>query len=143
VIYTRAEELLEALREDIYGRGNYAGRREAPFRGDRQDSEEQQAATPYASGRLQQRLIRADLLILEDLGTENLTDFAEEQLVHLIDARINWQKPWIITSHLVGEKFTDRYDPRLVDRVLGEGKRLHLNEGSIRLKRAMKQRSGT
>ena len=143
VIYARTEELLDALREDIYGRGGAADRWESPASGDRQENEEWQAATPYARSQLQGRLVRADLLILEDLGTENLTDFAEEQLVRLIDSRINWQKPWIITSHLIGEKFNGHYDPMLVDRVLGEGKRLYLNEGSIRLKRALKQRSGT
>ncbi|MCL1805035.1 MAG: ATP-binding protein [Clostridiales bacterium] len=116
VIYYRVEELLEALREEMYGRGDYS--------------------------HLQERLMRADLLILDDLGTERLTDFTEEQLIGVIDGRINRQKPWIVTSHLIGEKFTDRYDPRLVDRVLGEGTRLYLNENSIRFKKARKDKEG-
>lgn len=112
VAYTGAEELLEALRDDIYGRGDDS-------RLDMRD-----------------RLLRADLLILDDLGTERLTEFAEDQLTNLVDQRINRQKPWLITSRLIGDKFSKRYDARLVDRVLGEGKRLYLNEGSIRYKRA-------
>ena len=129
VMYTRADEIIEALREDIYGRNDV-------YRSDYGDGDGGLGADAYAKGQLQSRLIRADLLILEDLGAERLTEFAEEQLIRLIDQRINWQKPWIITSHLIDDKFTGRYDPRLVDRVLGEGQKLYLNESSIRFKRA-------
>ena len=138
VIYMRTETLVEALREDIYGRGDYTGRWDAQSREDRMDSVNQQAGASYGRGSLQNRLLQADLLILEDLGTERLTEFAQEQLTNLVDLRIQWHKPWIITSHLIGDKFTARYDPRLIDRILGEGKRLYLKEGSIRFKKAQK-----
>ncbi|MEL7622175.1 MAG: ATP-binding protein [Clostridiales bacterium] len=130
VIYIRTEELLEALREDFYGRS------EKPER-------ERQERPAFSRSQLTARLLEADLLILEDLGTERLTDFAEEQLTSLIDQRISWQKPWIITSHLIGDKFSGRYDLRLVDRVLGEGKRLYLKENSIRFKKAQKEKSSS
>jgi len=130
VIYFRVEELMEALREDLYGRGD-------AYRG---AGDEGREGAFHNRGYLQEKLLRADLLILDDLGTERLTDFTEEQLIGLVDGRINRQKAWIVTSHLVGEKFTDRYDPRLVDRILGEGTRLYLNESSIRFKKAQKQR---
>ncbi|MCL2120665.1 MAG: ATP-binding protein [Clostridiales bacterium] len=136
LLYIRTEELLEALREDIYGSREYSGKWEYLNYEDKGDKAPRQESLPYGRSHLQNQLIRTDLLILEDLGTERLTDFAEEQLTNLIDQRINWQKPWIITSHLVGDAFTNRYDPRLVDRVLGESKRLYLNEKSIRFKRA-------
>lgn len=141
VFYGRAEGLVEALREEIYGRGDYPGRGEPRREADQGEEAEGQAGTVYGKGLLQNRLLQTDLLILEDLGAERLTDFAEEQLINIIDGRINWQKPWIITSHLIGEKFTGRYDPRLVDRVLGEGKRLYLNENSIRFKKTQKNNS--
>ncbi len=130
VIYIRTEELLEALREDFYGRS------EKPER----ERRERQERPAFSRSQLTARLLEVDLLILEDLGTERLTDFAEEQLTSLIDQRISWQKPWIITSHLIGEKFSGRYDLRLVDRVLGEGKRLYLKENSIRFKKAQKEK---
>ncbi|MDR1194533.1 MAG: ATP-binding protein [Peptococcaceae bacterium] len=117
VAYWQVEELVETLREEMYGKGERPPGRSLP-----------------------ERLLRADLLILEDLGAERLTDFAEEQLVQLIDQRIGWQKPWLITSHLIGEKFSGRYDARLVDRVLGEGQRLYLKESSVRFKRAQKEK---
>ena len=129
VFYTRTEELLEALREDIYGRGDYQGAWE------RQDGGERQGGGALGMGALQRALIHADLLIMEDLGTERLTDFAEERIISLVDQRINWQKPWLITSHLVDDRFTGRYDQRLVDRILGEGRLLYLNEGSVRFKK--------
>ena len=130
VIYYRTEDLLAALREDLYGFS-------APADGG--DGEERRQGAQNGRGRLQDRLMRADLLILDDLGAERLTDFAEERLISIIDGRINRQKPWLIASHLIKEKFTGRYDPRFVDRVLGEGKPLFLNEDSIRLKRAKRK----
>ena len=113
VAYYRAEELLGALRDEMYGRG-----------------------ADQVSYEPKKKITRADLLILDDLGGERLTDFAEEQLIGVIDQRLNLRKPWMLISHLKREEFIDRYDPRLVDRVLGEGKSLYLKEKSIRYKRA-------
>jgi DNA replication protein DnaC len=127
VVYVRSDELLEEIRDEYYNRGD---------RGERQEKQERLESGESAAGKRTDRFFQADLLILEDLGAERLTDFAEEQLISLVDLRINWQKPWIITSHLIGEKFSKRYDQRLVDRVLGEGRRLYLRENSIRLKKA-------
>ena len=56
--------------------------------------------------------------------------------VREIDERINRQKAWLVTSNLVGEAFTGRYDPRLVDRIMGEAKRLYFRENSVRHKKA-------
>lgn len=113
VIYRRVGTLVEEIRDELYGGGEKGGER--PFF---------------------QSLLAADLLILEDLGTERLTDFAEEQLAILIDERINRQRSWLLTSNLVGDAFTGRYDPRLVDRVMGEARRLYFRETSVRHKKA-------
>jgi len=79
-------------------------------------------------------VLSSDLLILDDLGCERLTDFGEEQIITAIDTRTNALKPWIITSTLVGEAFTSRYSERLVDRILGDSKRIHFRETSVRVK---------
>ena len=123
VAYYRTGELLEALREELYGRADLslAGRDDG---------------AAVARGQLQKLLIQADLLILDDLGAERSSDFAEEQIIGVVDQRLNCQKPWMIASHLVREEFIARYDARLVDRILGEGQILHLAEGSVRYKRA-------
>ena len=135
VIYTKTEDLLEALREDIYGRGDYAGTQQRQEEGDRF------SWASFGMGPMQRGLLQADLLILEDLGTERLTDFAQERIISLVDQRISWQKPWIITSHLIGDQFTGHYDLRLVDRILGEGRLLYLNEESVRFKRARQRQN--
>jgi DNA replication protein DnaC len=77
-------------------------------------------------------LYQADLLVLDDLGTEGRTDFVEEQLFNLIDERIIRQKPWVISTNFLIEGLCNRYDERLTDRILGEAKRLRFEETSIR-----------
>ena len=116
VIYRRVGTLVEELRDELYGGGEKGGER-----------------------LVFQSLLAAELVIVEDLGTERLTDFAEEQLTLLIDERIQRQKSWLVTTSLVGESFTGRYDPRLVDRIMGEAKRLHFRELSVRHKKAIQK----
>jgi DNA replication protein DnaC len=136
VVYFRGPDLLSAMRDEIYGRSDTAGRWEGQRR-DRQDGEGRQSGAGVGPGKdLLRRVIQADLFILDDLGDERLTDFAEEQFISIVDQRLNWQKPWMITSHLAGDRFISHYDARLVDRILGESVKLNFKEKSIRFKRA-------
>jgi DNA replication protein DnaC len=74
----------------------------------------------------------ADLLLLDDLGAEHLTDFAGERLMVIIDHRYNHQLPTIYTSNLapadlkakVGERITSRiaHNATLVP-IIGEDRR--------------------
>lgn len=52
------------------------------------------------------------LLVLDDLGVENQTDWAHEQLYRILDARYENKLPTIITSNQV----PDRLDARLLSR---------------------------
>ena len=45
-------------------------------------------------------LDKFDLLILDDFGTERLTDFGEEQIYNIINGRYECGKPLIITTNL-------------------------------------------
>ncbi len=65
----------------------------------------------------------AALIVLDDLGVENQTDWANEQLYRILDGRYERRAPTIITSNAP----MDRLDPRLRSRfkeglVLCEGK---------------------
>jgi DNA replication protein DnaC len=59
---------------------------------------------PYLSGRF--------LLVLDDLGTEKMTEWAAERLYEVIDARYGGMLPTIVTSNIE----VDRLDPRIVSR---------------------------
>lgn len=44
-------------------------------------------------------LVEADLLVLDDIGTEKVTDWSAEQLYLLINGRYNASKPTLVTSN--------------------------------------------
>jgi DNA replication protein DnaC len=58
-----------------------------------------------------QRIREAPLLILDDLGTENTTPWAEEKLYQIINYRYNNQMPTVITTN------RDRLDGRIQSRI--------------------------
>lgn len=80
------------------------------------------------------KYLSPDLLIIDDLGIENATDFSLVQLTTLIDERNLVKKPWIITLNYSINNLEERYDSRFVDRLL-ENTRVFQIKGnkSIRL----------
>lgn len=67
---------------------------------------------------LLERLHRTRLLMIDDLGSERSSPPTfEPGLVGLLDGREN--KATLITTNLSDTDFAKRYDPRIVDRVLG------------------------
>lgn len=63
----------------------------------------------------------ADLVVLDDVGTERTTSFADEKVFEVIDTRINTGKPLIVTTNLPESYFASKDIQRLriVDRLLG------------------------
>lgn len=62
-----------------------------------------------------------DLLILDDFGMERQTDYAREQVFHIIDSRYLARKPLIVTTNLSLKELknpTDLYQQRICDRLL-------------------------
>lgn len=62
-----------------------------------------------------------DLLILDDLGVERSTEFAVEQMFHVIDCRYRSRKPMIVTTNLHLEELKNPPDlahARIYDRIL-------------------------
>lgn len=84
-------------------------------------------------------LTRCELLVLDDLGAERGTkaergaDFGGEQLFLIVNGRMNWQKPLVVTTNLVtphdlGERLGRATGPRIVSR-LAELCAWHVLEG--------------
>lgn len=59
----------------------------------------------------------ADLIVLDDLGVGKLTDFDRNNLLDLIDYRLNNHKSIIFTSNLNRQGITDLFGDRLSSRI--------------------------
>ena len=63
-------------------------------------------------------LLDADLLILDDLGTEPSGQFYESTLYNIINTRINTGKPVIISTNLSVAQLSSTYNERLISRMM-------------------------
>lgn len=59
------------------------------------------------------------LLILDDFGTEKLTEWVEEILYMIINKRYENVLPIIFTSNLSPEKMVEKFGDRIVSRIIG------------------------
>ncbi len=62
-----------------------------------------------------QQIRNANLLVLDDLGTENTTPWASEKLFQLINHRYNEQLPTVITTNAKLDRIEDRIVSRILD----------------------------
>lgn len=63
-------------------------------------------------------LTNADLLIIDDLGTEQETDWATTKIYNILDSRYRKELPLIITTNLPLKELENRYEKRTYDRLL-------------------------
>ena len=66
------------------------------------------------------RLTDCDLLILDDLGTEMVTEFSRSALYTLINDRLLHNKRTVISTNLTAAQMEKRYTPQLASRLEGE-----------------------
>lgn len=81
-------------------------------------------------------LYQCDLLIIDDLGTENLTEFANNELFNLLNKRLMDQKSNVISTNLSLKELQKRYSTRLTSRIIGNFTFLKFIGDDIRLKKA-------
>lgn len=90
-------------------------------------------------------LCNADLLIIDDLGTEQLTEWSRSMIYSIIDSRYRSQLPLIITTNLkidakkTNDILADLYDRRTEDRILEMCTPVLNSTKSIRLDEAKKK----
>jgi len=77
---------------------------------------------------------QADLLIIDDLGTEMTTQFTLSALYTVINARMAYEKPTIISTNLSPQGIRERYTPQIYSRLLGAYKLIYFRGEDIRLK---------
>ena len=77
----------------------------------------------------------ADLLILDDLGSEMTTQFVQSALYTLINTRLTADKRTVISSNLTMDQVRARYTPQIASRLEGEYRVLPFYGEDIRLLR--------
>lgn len=75
----------------------------------------------------------APVLLLDDFGAENLTDWGREQLYRLSHARDHHGLPTIVTTNLTGPEIWERYESRTVERLFNGAARIDLDGESRRV----------
>ena len=79
------------------------------------------------------RMLACDLMILDDLGTEMATPFADSALYTLINTRLNEGKNTIISTNLSYDELERRYTAQIFSRLRGSYERLPFVGKDIRL----------
>lgn len=79
------------------------------------------------------RYERADLLIIDDMGTEMGTAFTVSALYNLINNRLMAKRPMIVNTNLMPEALSEKYSPAVASRLLGEFMALRFFGDDIRL----------
>lgn len=82
-----------------------------------------------------ERYLACELLLLDDLGTEQTNSFVISTLYHLINTRLNHGKQTVINTNLKGDELSERYGDRIASRLLGEYEVLFLSGHDIRMQK--------
>ena len=64
-------------------------------------------------------LLSADLVILDDLGSEFNSNFNGPAIYNIINSRLNMGKPTIVSSNLSLDELDKKYDDRIISRLTG------------------------
>ena len=65
------------------------------------------------------KFLECDLLIIDDLGTEMITQFTVSCLYNLINTRLNKDLSTVISTNLSPEELSRKYDDRIYSRLFG------------------------
>ena len=71
---------------------------------------------------LYNKIFEVDLLIIDDLGTETMTNNKYTELFNIINTRLLSNKKIIISTNLKLNELFSRYDERIISRLIGEFK---------------------
>ena len=88
---------------------------------------------------LENLLINCDLLIIDDLGSEQITDFSSSELFTLINKKILKNKKMIISTNLTLPLISKRYSERISSRIIGDFKLFKFFAEDIRIQLNLKR----
>lgn len=96
VMYVTSPQLFKTIEDERFGREEY---------------EEE--------GGYMRDIMEADLMIIDDLGTEFATSFTSSELFNIINSRILEKKPVIISTNLSLNDIKEKYGERISSRIIG------------------------
>ena len=79
------------------------------------------------------RMADCDLLIVDDLGTEMVTEFTRSALYTLVNSRLIGRKKMVVSTNLSSEQMRKTYTPQIVSRLEGEFQVLSFAGTDIRI----------
>lgn len=68
---------------------------------------------------LEELIFNCDLLVIDDLGSESITDFTRAELFNLLNKRLLTKRKMIISTNLTLEQLLQQYSERITSRLLG------------------------
>ena len=83
-------------------------------------------------GTTEEKLLNCDLLILDDLGAEFVTQYTIAELYNIIDTRLAKDLPTIISSNIKSDELESKYNNRIASRILYSYYRLCFMGNDIR-----------
>ena len=81
------------------------------------------------------KIFNVDLLIIDDLGTETMTNNKFTELFNIVNTRLLNNKKILISTNLTLNQLFERYDERLMSRIIGEFTICKFIGDDIRLKK--------
>lgn len=81
------------------------------------------------------RILRCDLLILDDLGTEMSTSFSVSVIYDILNTRLREGRSTVVSSNLDPEELARRYSPQIASRLTGSFEYLRFYGQDIRLQK--------
>ncbi|MCM1365240.1 MAG: ATP-binding protein [Faecalibacterium sp.] len=94
VYYNSVQNIMDRLQKEHFGRGTF-------------------------DESISESLFESDLLILDDLGAEFVTQFTVAELYNIINTRINNDLPTIISTNLTMREIEEKYTHRIASRIVG------------------------
>ncbi len=82
-----------------------------------------------------EKIFDVDLLIIDDLGTETMTNNKYTELFKIINTRLTKNKKILISTNLTLNQLFERYDERVMSRLIGEFNICKFVGDDIRLKK--------
>ena len=89
-----------------------------------------------------ENVLNAELLVLDDLGTEFQTTFTDSVVYNIINTRINRNLPTIITANMSSDAMAEMYSPRIVSRLFAVYRPMQFIGEDIRMMKK-KQNAGS
>ena len=124
-----AKDVLERGKTVLYLTAGQLFRQLEEMRFHRADEEEEEAKD------WDSEILSADLLIIDDLGTEFATMFTASELFRIINDRKLRRKPVVISTNLDYRALMDQYSDRVMSRLIGEYTTLKFFGDDIRMKK--------